>query len=90
MYSEIASIVFFRICFFFCLIKQPRSPKSNKSQTIEEIVVYQPPADESRRWTSSNDRDSVDINTAIYIYICLQSKKHGTQNSKDFIYSILK
>ena len=56
MYSEIASIVFLRICFFFCLIKQPRSPKSSKSQTIEEIVVYQPPADESRRWTSSNDR----------------------------------
>ena len=55
--------------FFFCPIKQRRSPKSSKSQTIEEIVVYQPPADESRRWTSSNDRDSVDINTAIYIYM---------------------
>ena len=50
-------------------IKQRRSPKSSKSQTIEEIVVYQLPADESWRWTSSNDRDSVDMNAAIYIHI---------------------
>ena len=69
MYSEIASIFFLRICFFFCPIKQRRSPKSSKSQTIEEIVVYQPPPDESWRWTSSNDRDSVDMNAAIYIHI---------------------
>ena len=68
MYSEIASIFFLRI-FFFCPIKQRRSPKSSKSQTIEEIVVHQPPADESWRWTSSNDRDSVDMNAAIYIHI---------------------
>lgn len=38
MYSEIASIFFLRICFFFCPIKQRRSPKSSKAKLLRKSL----------------------------------------------------